>query len=212
MSASLAQLRSLAVAHQKAMLALRRRMLPQIRRAGQRIVDCLSAGGKILTCGNGGSAADALHLAEELIGRYHADRRPLPAVCLNADPTALTCIANDYGYQSVFARQVTALARRGDILVAFSTSGNSPNILAALLAAKKNHAATLLLSGQTGGKARADHLPDFSLLAPSADTARIQELHIFIVHCLCQCVEDWLEEEAHAKAQRRKGKGAKRLM
>src|SRR5689334_9137654 len=100
-------------------------------RAGDAILASLRRGGKLLTCGNGGSAADALHLAEELVGRYNAERRGLPAVCLNADVTALTCIGNDYGYDRVFSRQVEALGRPEDVLVGFSTSGNSPNVLAA---------------------------------------------------------------------------------
>lgn len=151
------------------------------------IVQCLKAGGKVLTCGNGGSAADAMHMAEEFVGRYRSNRRSLPAVCLNADPTALTCIANDFGYDEVFARQVEGLGTKGDVLVGFTTSGNSANVLRAFAAAKARGVKTVALTGKDGGKARGT--VDFEIIVASQDTARIQEGHTVILHALLEVVE-----------------------
>ena len=149
--------------------------------------DTLLSGHMLLTCGNGGSATDAQHLAEELIGRYRASRRALPAVALTADSAALTCIANDFGYDQVFARQVDALARGGDLLICFSTSGDSPNIVAALRAARERGAGSIALLGKDGGAAR--DLADLALVVASSDTARIQEAHLQILHFICEVVE-----------------------
>jgi D-sedoheptulose 7-phosphate isomerase len=159
-------------------------LAPAVEAAGSAIIASIQNGGKLLTCGNGGSAADALHLAEELVGRYHIERRALPAVCLNADPTAITCICNDYGYANVFSRGVEALGRRGDILVGFTTSGNSANVIAAFHAAAKAGVSTILLSGRDGGQARG--LCDHEIIVPSHNTARIQEVHTLVLH-------QWLE-------------------
>lgn len=150
-------------------------------------VVALKAGGKILTCGNGGSAADALHLAEELVGRYNRNRRSLPAVCLNADPTLLTCIANDFGYDEVFARQVEGLTEKRDLLVCFTTSGNSANILRALAAAKARKVKTVALLGKDGGKAKGQ--ADLELIVASDDTARVQEAHTLLLHALLERIE-----------------------
>jgi D-sedoheptulose 7-phosphate isomerase len=150
-------------------------------------IQCLRAGGKILTCGNGGSAADALHMAEEFVGRYRSNRRALPALSLNADPTALTCIANDFGYDEIFGRQVEALGAPGDILVGFSTSGNSPNVLRAFAAGKTRGLTTVGLLGKDGGQARRQ--VDIALVVGSTDTARIQEAHTIIIHALLEIVE-----------------------
>jgi D-sedoheptulose 7-phosphate isomerase len=158
-----------------------------IEQIAARVRDTLLAGHMLLTCGNGGSATDAQHLAEELTGRYRANRRPLPAVALTADSAALTCIANDFGYEQVFARQIEALARPGDILLCFSTSGMSPNITAALRAARTCGASSVALLGKDGGAARA--LADLALVVASADTARIQEAHLQILHYICEVVE-----------------------
>lgn len=151
------------------------------------IVQSLNAGNKILTCGNGGSAADAMHMAEEFVGRYRTNRRSLPAICLNADATALTCIANDFGYDDVFSRQVEGLGVRGDILVGFTTSGNSPNILRAFAAAKKLGVKTVAMTGKDGGKAKGN--VDFEIIVGSPDTARIQEAHAVVMHALLEVVE-----------------------
>src|SRR5436309_4002952 len=150
-------------------------------------VEPLRAGGKILTCGNGGSAADAMHMAEEFVGRYRSNRRSLPAVCLNADATALTCIANDFGYDEVFARQVEGLGVKGDLLVGFSTSGDSPNILRAFEVARQRGVKTVALLGKEGGKTKGK--TDFAIIVGSTDTARIQEAHTVILHALLEVVE-----------------------
>lgn len=162
-----------------------------VEMAGRAILDCLHRGGKLLTCGNGGSAADALHLAEELVGRYDAERRALPAVCLNADVTALTCIGNDYGYDKVFSRQVEALGRPGDVLVGFTTSGNSPNVLAALRVAQSLGLITILLGGKDGGAAKGTC--PHEIIVPSFTTARIQEVHTLILHQWLEAIDaaDW---------------------
>ena len=152
--------------------------------ASEAIIACLKRGGKLLTCGNGGSAADALHLAEELVGRYRVERRALAAICLSADVTALTCIGNDYGYDQIFSRSVEALGRPGDILVGFSTSGNSQNVIAAFAAAKRIGVTTVLLAGKGGGKAKGTC--DLEIIVPSDNTARIQEVHTVVLH-------QWLE-------------------
>ncbi|MEM1424295.1 MAG: SIS domain-containing protein [Planctomycetota bacterium] len=147
----------------------------------------LDAGGTVLTCGNGGSAAEALHLSEELIGRYKAERPPYRALCLSADPTALTCIANDYGYDSVFARQVAGLAREGDCLVALTTSGNSDNIRLALERARAMGVTTIGLLDKSGGACK--DLCDHTLVIPSDATERIQEGHLLVIHQILEALE-----------------------
>jgi D-sedoheptulose 7-phosphate isomerase len=150
----------------------------------------LKSGGKVLVFGNGGSAADAQHLAGELVGRYLVDRRALPAIALTTDPSILTAVANDLGYDAVFRRQVEAHGRPGDVAIGISTSGRSRNVLAALECARANRLVTVGLTGAGGGPlaALADHLID----VPSSDTPRIQEVHGLVVHLLCQIVEDEL--------------------
>ncbi len=150
-------------------------------------VKCLRAGNKVLTCGNGGSAADAMHMAEEFIARYRSNRRSLPAVCLNADPTVITCIANDFGYDDIFSRQVEGLGVRDDVLVCFTTSGNSANCLRALTVAKSRGLITVALLGKDGGKAKG--MADFEFIIGNSDTARIQEAHTLILHALLEVVE-----------------------
>src|SRR5262249_45005911 len=159
----------------------------QIEQIAATVRDTLLSGHMLLTCGNGGSATDAQHLAEELIGRYRANRRALPAIALTADSAALTCIANDFGYAAVFARQVEALARPGDVLVCFSTSGNSPSIIAALNAARARGTRSVALLGKGGGAAR--ELADHNVVVASDDTAHIQEAHLQILHFICEAVE-----------------------
>jgi D-sedoheptulose 7-phosphate isomerase len=144
-------------------------------------------GQKLLTCGNGGSSADSMHLAEELIGRYRSDRRPYPAICLAADSTALTCIANDFGYDHVFARQVEALGVADDVLICFTTSGKSPNILAAIEAARVKGLTTIALLGKHGGLAKG--LANYEVIVESEDSGRIQEAHMQIVHYICEVLE-----------------------
>jgi D-sedoheptulose 7-phosphate isomerase len=156
--------------------------------AGVIATETLEAGHKILLCGNGGSAADAQHIAAELTGRYKIERKGLPAIALTTDTSALTAIGNDYGYEHVFARQVEALAQKGDLLIAISTSGNSQNVLYALEKAKEIGCRTVGLSGKGGGKM--SDLCDINIVVPSDDTARIQEMHIMIGHILCQLIDN----------------------
>ena len=150
-------------------------------------VAALKSGGKILTCGNGGSAADAMHLAEELVGRYRGNRRPLAAISLNADATMLSCIGNDYGFDEVFSRQVEGLANKDDLLVCFSTSGNSGNILRALEAAKSKGVKSVALLGKGGGKAKGK--ADLEMIIANTDSGRIQEAHTLILHALLEVIE-----------------------
>jgi len=162
-------------------------LVPCIIAAGNEIRQTLVDGKKLLTAGNGGSAADALHLAEELVGRFDKERPALPAIALNADPTLLTCIGNDYGFDRLFSRQIEGLGQPGDVLVVFTTSGNSNNILLALHAAKAKGIKTIALLGKTGGKAMG--LADHEILIPSGTTARVQELHTFIIHSWLTLIE-----------------------
>ena len=153
-----------------------------LARACETAIDTLKSGGKILICGNGGSAADAQHFAAELTGRYKTERR-----ALTTDTSAITAIGNDYDYDLVFSRQLEALGRKGDLLVAISTSGNSKNVLNALEFAGKSGIKTLGFSGKGGGAM--NELCDINLVVPSSDTARIQEMHIFFVHTICQAID-----------------------
>jgi D-sedoheptulose 7-phosphate isomerase len=175
--------------HQLIAGAVAREMGPGIMRVGRVLCDAFAAGGKLLTFGNGGSAADAQHLAEELIGRFQRTRRPLPAVGLTADGTALTCIANDFGYAEIFARQVQALANPGDVVCGFSTSGNSENVFRGLMAAKGKGATTVGMLGKGGGKI--GPIVDHALIVPAMVTANVQEMHVMIVHLLCDIVDRW---------------------
>lgn len=161
--------------------------LPVLTAIAAVMVACLHAGGKILWCGNGGSAAEAQHLAAELVVRFTRHRRGMPSIALTTDSSILTAAANDYGFETVFARQVQALGRPGDVLVGMSTSGNSPNVVAALQAARAQGLITVAFTGQAGSNLAplADHL--FSV--PSSITARIQEMHSLAGHMLCDCIE-----------------------
>lgn len=154
------------------------------------MIEALRSGGKIMLCGNGGSAADAQHLAAELMGRYLKDRKPLPALALTVDTSALTAIANDYSYDEVFARQLRGIGRKGDLLVGISTSGNSGNVVKAVEAAKALGIVTVALTGEGGGKLAA--LADLAIRVPAQRTNSIQEMHIAVGHILCGIVEDTL--------------------
>src|SRR3954469_17706882 len=168
-------------------------MLADVRAVGELLCEAFARGGIVYTFGNGGSAADAQHLSGELIGHYKRDRRPLPSVTLTTDATVMTCIANDYSYDDVFSRQVTALARPGDVVIGFTTSGRSPNVVTALAAARANGATTVLFGGGDGGPAR-DHA-DRLLLAPSKETPRIQEMHTLMLHLISEIVDAWAAGE-----------------
>jgi len=153
------------------------------------ITTSYAAGGRVYTFGNGGSAADSLHFAEELVARFRRERRPLAAQSLAADPTALTCIANDYEFDDVFARQVRAFVREGDVAIGFTTSGKSPNVVRALAAAREQGAVTVLFGGGEGTPA-AEHAVH-ALVVPSASTARVQEMHVLLLHLVLDAVDEW---------------------
>jgi D-sedoheptulose 7-phosphate isomerase len=176
-----------ALAEHRALFAMLDALRPQADAAAARMADCLRAGGKLMFCGNGGSAADSQHLAAEFTGRFLNDRPPLAALALSTDSSALTCIANDYAFDQVFERQLRALGRRGDVLVAISTSGHSANVLRAVRAARELGIATIGLLGRDGGALAG--LCDIAVVVPSQTTARIQEAHIFIGHVWCAMVE-----------------------
>lgn len=160
---------------------------PQIDQAGDMILRTLEAGRKLLLCGNGGSAAEAQHFATELAGRYFTTRRPLPAVALTADGTLLSCIGNDFKFEDVFARQIEGLAEPGDLVVVFTSSGNSPNILRALETAKRLKLDSLAFLGRGGGKAKGLATCELIIPGPSGRTA--QEAHLFLLHCLCERID-----------------------
>lgn len=168
-------------------------LLPRVGELGELLCTTFAAGGRLYTFGNGGSAADAQHLAAELIGRYKRERRPLPAVALSVDPSVVTCIGNDYSFDDVFARQATALARPGDVVAGFTTSGTSANVVAGLAAAREAGARTVLFAAGSGGKA-AEHA-DVSLLVPSSTTARTQEMHLLLLHLVSEWVDAWAAGE-----------------
>jgi D-sedoheptulose 7-phosphate isomerase len=155
---------------------------------GQELVQTLKAGGKILTAGNGGSAAEALHMSEELVGRFRSNRRALPAVALVADSTALTCIGNDFGFDRIFSRQVEGLGKAGDVLVLFSTSGRAANLALALEAAHGLGMRTLCLLGQDGGKLAGRGT--WEIIVPGTETARIQEAHQVLLHIFLEIIEE----------------------
>jgi D-sedoheptulose 7-phosphate isomerase len=163
-------------------------LIATVANATQRIIEALRGGHKILIAGNGGSAADAQHIAGELVGRFNFDREPLPAVALTTDGSTLTAIGNDYGFDQTFARQVEALGRAGDVLLCISTSGRSRNILAALRAARKGGLATIGLTGGSSGDV--DALCDHLIRVPSNRTPFIQQVHITIAHIICALTEE----------------------
>lgn len=168
-------------------------LLPHVDEVGRLLVEALGRGGRVYTFGNGGSSVDANHFAEELVGRFKRERRPLPAHSLASDSAAITCIANDYSFAEVFERQVRAFVGPGDVVLAFSTSGRSDNVVRGLAAARELGAATVLLGGGDGGPA-AEHA-DHALVVPSESTARIQELHVFFLHCVVDAVDRWAAGE-----------------
>jgi D-sedoheptulose 7-phosphate isomerase len=161
-----------------------------IASAAECMVQCLKNDGKILSCGNGGSAADAQHFAAELVNRFEMERPPLSAVALTTDTSTITSIANDYEYDQVFSKQVRALGHRGDLLLAISTSGNSRNVVAAIHAAHEAQMAVIALTGRDGGKMAEVLRPsDIHICVPAQSTARIQEVHLLTLHCLCDAID-----------------------
>ena len=165
-------------------------LAPAIVGAGRALTECLLNDGKILSCGNGGSAADAQHFSGEMLGRFEMERPGLPAVALTTDSSALTAIANDFQYVDIFAKQVRALGQAGDVLLAISTSGNSANVLRAVSTAHERSLRVVALTGRDGGTiARALSADDIELRVPAQRTARIQEVHILIIHALCDLID-----------------------
>lgn len=168
-------------------------MAKPIAEAAQAMVDCLLHDHKILACGNGGSAADAQHFAAELINRFEVERPGLPAIALTTDSSVLTSIANDYDYKQIFSKQVRALGMEGDVLLAISTSGNSPNVIDAITAAHDRNMVVVALTGRDGGKMGAMlREGDFHLCVPAQRTARVQEVHLLTLHCLCDVIDHLL--------------------
>lgn len=160
----------------------------KVQEAADEISSAFENGNKLLICGNGGSAADSQHFAAELVGRFEKEKQPLPAISLTTDTSILTAIANDYGYDDVFAKQVKALGEKGDILFAISTSGNSPNVLKAVEFAREIGMKSISLTGKDGGKIA--RISDIDINIPVFSTARVQEAHITVIHIICKIVED----------------------
>ena len=165
-------------------------LVPVIVEAGQALTECLLNDGKVLSCGNGGSASDAQHFSGEMLGRFEMERPGLPAIALTTDSSALTAIANDYQYADVFAKQVRALGQAGDVLLAISTSGNSENVLRAVTTAHERSLRIIALTGHDGGiLAQALNAQDIEIRVPAQRTCRIQEVHILVIHSLCALVD-----------------------
>jgi D-sedoheptulose 7-phosphate isomerase len=171
-------------------IAVKQELLKQsalLAQVAEKLIEAYEAGKKILLFGNGGSAADAQHIAAELVGKYYMDRRPLPAEALTVNTSSLTAIGNDYAFERIFARQVEALGNPGDVAIGISTSGNSPNVIEAIRAAKKKGMITIGLTGAEGGRLKNE--VDYCICVPSKDTPRIQEAHILIGHIWCELIE-----------------------
>ena len=174
-------------------LAAAKQLAAPIARGSVVMAEALRAGGKVLACGNGGSAADAQHFAAELVNRFERERPPLASIALTTDSSALTSIANDYGYAQVFEKQLRALARKGDVLLAISTSGNSASVIAAMRAAREIGVRIVALTGNAGGRMAAELGPDdVHVCVPHTRTMRIQEVHLLALHCLCDGIDSEL--------------------
>lgn len=167
---------------------LLRSQVDNIEKAALLISDCLKSGGKVMVFGNGGSAADSQHMAAEFVGRFKRERKALAAIALTTNTSSITAIGNDYGYGDVFSRQVEALGKKGDVAIGISTSGNSPNVLKAVSAARSLGIKSIGISGPGGGKLKP--LCDISIEAGAKDTPRVQECHITVIHAICELVED----------------------
>lgn len=177
-------------AHREVMESVERDLAPAILDVARTLMAVFRGGGKLLVMGNGGSASDAQHLAAEIVGRFRLERKALPAIALSTDTSILTAVGNDYGFDSVFLRQVEALAAQGDVVMGISTSGSSTNVLEALRLAREKGCVTIGLLGRDGGAIGKS--ADMALVVPARDTARIQEAHITIIHILCQLIEQGL--------------------
>ena len=179
--------------HQKIIKEISETQISQIIDCAELILEAFRRGNKILICGNGGSAADAQHIAAEFVGRFEGERTALPAIALTTDTSALTALGNDYGFEKVFARQIEALANPGDVLIVLSTSGNSPNVISAVMCARKKGLQIIGLTGAKGKKLAS--LSDNCILVPSERTARIQETHITIAHICCQIIDEKIKTQ-----------------
>jgi D-sedoheptulose 7-phosphate isomerase len=173
----------------RAVAAQMNALLPEIEKVAAAMIDALSHTGRVIAFGNGGSAADAQHLVAELVGRSRRERGPLPALALSADSSTVTALGNDFGFADVFARQVTAHARAGDVVVGISTSGASENVVRGLAAANAANATSVLLGGAGGGPAAS--AVKMAILIPSRSVARIQEMHTLVIHLLCERIDTW---------------------
>lgn len=178
-------------------IAIKRQSLellaPAISAGADRLLECLMANGKIMTCGNGGSAADAQHFSSEMLNRFERERPGLAAIALTTDASTITSVANDYQFADIFAKQIRALARPGDVVLAFTTSGGSANVINAIDAAHEQETNVILVSGRDGGEAaRGLRDDDLEIRVPASSTARIQEVHLMIIHCLCDLVDEHL--------------------
>jgi D-sedoheptulose 7-phosphate isomerase len=178
-----------AIADHVALAGTIEELLPTVDEIVATLIDCYGNGGRVYTFGNGGSAADSLHFAEELVARFARERRPLAAQSFAADPTVLTCIANDFEFDELYARQVRAFASAGDVVVGFTTSGRSPNVVRGLAAAREAGAKTVLFGGGRGTPAT-EHA-DLALVVASGSTARVQEMHVLLLHLVLDSVDEW---------------------
>ena len=171
-------------------------MLPSIDYAVNCLIKMINDSGKLMSCGNGGSSGDAQHIASEFVNRFEIERKEMPAISLNSDTTTITSIGNDYGYEYIFSKQINAIGDEKDILMAFTTSGNSKNILEAIHAAKKKNIKVLLVTGGTGGKAK-DLIgsDDISIIVPSNRTSRIQEMTLIVIHSICECIDKYCQKK-----------------
>ena len=186
----ISEIASQLAAHREIISRVERELSPQIAEMVTLLVETFNRGGKLLVMGNGGSAADAQHFVAEIVGRFKMERRGLPAIALSTDTSILTAIGNDYGFDKVFHRQVEALASPGDLVVGISTSGNSPNVLQALELARGKGCRTVGLLGKDGGTVK--DVCDLALIVPTNDTPRVQEVHITIIHIVCDLLEKTL--------------------
>ena len=169
------------------------KILPSIEKSVDRIIMMLEASGKLLSCGNGGSSGDAQHITSEFINRFEKERRELPAVSLNSDTATITSISNDYDYKYIFSKQINAIGQKNDVLMAFTTSGNSDNVIEAIKSAHKKGISIILITGNDGGSASkmlSDN--DIEIKVTSKRTSRIQEMHLIIIHSICECLDLYL--------------------
>ena len=169
-------------------------MLPSIDHAVNCLIKMINDSGKLMSCGNGGSSGDSQHIASEFVNRFEIERKEMPAISLNSDTTTITSIGNDYGYEYIFSKQINAIGNEKDILMAFTTSGNSKNIIEAIYAAKRKNIKVLLVTGGTGGKAKDLIGPDdISIIVPSNRTSRIQEMTLIVIHSICECIDKYCQ-------------------